>query len=203
MGSPRAKVVMAKTFDELLDLSEFDGESLVAKYIHHGGDINNYATTWEYVAFAYSLAFDELARKAFEPGHRVSNLSIPLFFLARHSIELELKSAILEYAGTDNLAPKVDGHDLLLLWNQLSAYMERWGNPPTDDWGAIVAKQIADIQDVDPRGDRFRYPTDIKGKRFELTHVELEGLIRAHNSITTYLDACASMHSEDYRNGSE
>jgi hypothetical protein len=31
---------MAATFDELLDLSQFDGQSLLAKYIHHGGDIN-------------------------------------------------------------------------------------------------------------------------------------------------------------------
>ncbi len=193
---------MAKAYDELLDLSEFDGQSLIAKYIHQGGDINNYATTWEYVAFTYSLAFDELARKAYEPGHRVNHLSIPLFFLARHSVELELKSAIIEYAGTDETLPKIDGHDLVSLWNQLSAYMARWGNPTTDDWGVIVAKQIADIQEVDPKGDRFRYPTDIKGKRFELTHVELAGLILAHNSIATYLDACATMHSEGYRNES-
>jgi len=190
---------MDKTYDELLDLSEFDGQSLMVKYIHHGGDINHFATTWNYVAFTYNLAFDELARKAYQPGHRVSNLSIPLFFLARHAIELELKSTIIEYAGTDDVEPKLDGHDLVSLWKQLSAYMEKWGTPTTDEWGVIVAEQIADIQEVDPKGDRFRYPTDIKGKRFELTHIELAGLITAHNSITTYLDACASMHSEGYR----
>ncbi|MBW7973254.1 hypothetical protein [Bradyrhizobium sp. BR 10289] len=188
-----------KTYDELLDLSEFDAQSMMTKYIHHGGDINNFATTWEYVSFTYSLAFDELARKAYQPGHRVSNLSIPLFFLARHSIELALKGTIIEYAKTDDVAAKTDGHDLVALWDRLSASMERWGCSTTDDWGVVVAKQIADIQEVDPRGDRFRYPTDIKGKRFELTHVELEGLIRAHNSITTYLDACTTMLTEGYR----
>jgi hypothetical protein len=99
-----------KTFDELLDLSEFDGQSMMAKYIHHGGDINNFATTWEYVSFTYSLAFDELARKAYQPGHRVSNLCIPLFFLARHSIELALKGTIPEYA--DDAMP--EGHDLVV-----------------------------------------------------------------------------------------
>jgi hypothetical protein len=119
-----------KTYDELLDLSEFDGQSMVAKYIHHGGDVNHYATTWDYVAFTYSLAFDELARKAYQPGHRISNLSIPLFFLARHSIELALKGTILEYA--DDAKP--EGHDLVVLWKQLSAHMEDWGCPATDDW---------------------------------------------------------------------
>jgi hypothetical protein len=191
---------MVETFDELLDLSEFDGQSLVAKYIHHGGDTNTYATTWEFVAYTYSRAFDALARQAFGAGHRGATLSIPLFFLARHSIELALKSAILEYSETDEeTKPKLDGHDLVALWKQLSAYMERWGSPAADDWGIIVSAQIADIQEVDPRGDRFRYPTDVKGKWFELTNVELEGLVRAHNSIMTYLDACATMHSEGCR----
>jgi hypothetical protein len=188
---------MAESFDELLDLSEFDGYSPIAKYIHHGGYINTYATTWEYVAYSYSRAFQELARKEYEASYRGSNLSIPLFFLARHSIELALKSTILEYADTDETAPKLEGHDLLALWEQLSASMDRWGSPATDDWGIMVGTLIADIQQADPRGDRFRYPQDVKGKRFELTHVELAGLVRAHNSITSYLDGCATMHSEN------
>jgi hypothetical protein len=127
------------------------------------------------------------------------NLSIPLFFLARHSIELALKTAILEYAQTDDLAARTDGHDLVALWDQLSRYMSRWGVPAEDDWGMVVAKQIADINEVDPRGDRFRYPTDVKGKIFDLTYIELAGLIQAQKSITTYLDACATMHSESCR----
>jgi hypothetical protein len=147
------------------------------------------------VAYSYSRAFEELARKAFEASYRGGNLSTPLFFLARHSIELALKSTILEYAESDDTTPKLEGHDLIALWEQLSAYMDRWGSPTTDDWGIMVRKLISDIQDADPRGDRFRYPSDVKGKRFELTHVELEGLVRAHNSITSYLDGCATMHT--------
>jgi hypothetical protein len=55
------------------------------------------------------------------------------------------------------------------------------------------------MQDVDPKGDRFRYPLDIKGRPFEPKWVEIEGLIRAHNGITTYLDGSATMHAEEYR----
>lgn len=190
---------MAETFDELLDLSEFDGHSQVAKYIHRGSDVNSYAKTWEYVSYSYARAFEELARKAFEMSHRGGNLSSPLFFLARHSVELALKSTLLEYAESDQTPPKLDGHDLVALWDQLEGYMGRWGSPATDDWGRMVRALITDIQDADPRGDRFRYPTDIKGNPFELTHIELEGLIRAHNSITSYLDGCATMHSESAR----
>jgi hypothetical protein len=140
---------MAETFDELLDLSEFDGHSQIAKYIHRGSEVNSYASTWEYVAYGYSRAFDELARKAFEMSHRGGNLSTPLFFLARHSIELALKSTILEYADSDETLPRLEGHDLIALWEQLAGYMDRWGSPATDDWGRMVRKLVSDIQEAD------------------------------------------------------
>jgi hypothetical protein len=158
---------MAETFDELLDLSELESSSEIAKFIDKDCGINNYVNTWEYVSYSYSRAFEALARKAFEEGARGGNLGNPLLFLARHSIELELKSAIVEYSETEETTPELAGH--------------------------------ADIQEADPRGDRFRYPLDIKGQSFEPSRVEIEGLIRAHNSVTTYLDACAEMHSEGYR----
>lgn len=199
MGSPSATEVMAETFDELLDLSNFDGSSEVAKFIHEDSGINTYADTWAYVSYTHSRAFEALARNAFEDGIRGGNLGNPLFFLARHSIELELKSAIVEYTETDAILPDLAGHNLVILWDQLCGYMERWGVPATGEWGVNVAKIIADIHEADPRGDRFRYPLDIKGKPFEPTRVEIEGLIRAHNSATNYLDACAQTHSEGYR----
>jgi hypothetical protein len=191
---------MAETFDELMDLSEFDGHSQITQFVHKDSDINAYNSTWEFVAYSYERAFEELARKVFEEGsHRVSNLSNPLFFLARHSVELAIKSTIDEYARTDEKEPDLAGHHLLDLWDQLAGYMDRWGVSADDDWGRIVRQQVAHMQEADPKGDRFRYPLDIKGKPFEPKWVEIEGLIRAHNSITTYLDGSATMHAEDYR----
>jgi hypothetical protein len=190
---------MAENFDELLDMSELESSSEIAKFIYKDCGINNYASTWQYVSYSYSRAFEALARKAFDEGARGGNLGNPLLFLARHSIELELKSAIVEYSETDDTSPELAGHNLVALWKHLCGYMERWGVPANDDWGVNVAKAIADIQEADPRGDRFRYPLDIKCQPFEPSRVEIEGLIRAHNSVTTYLDACAEMHSEGYR----
>jgi hypothetical protein len=40
-----------------------------------------------------------------------------------------------------------------------------------------IMRLLAQIQDADPRGDRFRYPLDIKGKPFEPKWVEIEGLM--------------------------
>jgi hypothetical protein len=104
---------MAEMFDQLLDLSEFDGHSQVAQFIHKDSEVNSYTSTWEFVAYSYQRAFEELARKVFEEGrHRISNLSFPLFFLARHSIELSLKATIDEYSLTDPDEPGLAGHHL-------------------------------------------------------------------------------------------
>jgi hypothetical protein len=105
----------ATTFDDLLDLSEFDGHSQITQFVHKDSDINIYNSTWEFVAYSYQRAFEELARKVFEEGgHRVSNLN-PQFFLGRHSVELAIKSTIDEYARTDEKEPDLAGH-LLDLW---------------------------------------------------------------------------------------
>jgi len=56
---------MAETFDELLDLSELESSSEIAKFIDKDCGINNYVNTWEYVSYSYSRAFEALARKAF------------------------------------------------------------------------------------------------------------------------------------------
>jgi hypothetical protein len=108
---------MATSFEELLDLSEFDGTSQIAEFIHKEDEgINTYRSTWSYVSYSYSRAFDELARKAFDDAARGANLGNALFFLARHSIELELKNIIVEYAETDDIPPQLTGHDLVTLW---------------------------------------------------------------------------------------
>ena len=118
------------------------------------------------IAYSYERAFQELARKVFEEGrHRVSNLSSPLFFLARHSVELAIKSTIDEYAKTDEKKPDLAGHHLLELWDQLAGYMARWGVSADDNWGLIVRQQIAHMQEADPKGDRFRYHWTLRESR--------------------------------------
>lgn len=49
------------------------------------------------------------------------------------------------------------------------------------------------IDEIDPNGETFRYPTDRKGKPFNYTRVEIEGLVRAHHHVTLITDASISM----------
>lgn len=63
---------------------------------------------------------------------------MPLFLLARHSIELHLKDTIREYAKTDDMPADLGTHNLMRLWNQLGTYMERYGIPADDEWGSTA-----------------------------------------------------------------
>ena len=107
-------------------------------------------------------------------------LVLPLFYLARHSIELHLKDAILEFAKTDDVMPDLEGHGLMQLWNQFKDYMDRWGTPADDEWGVYIEKLMNHLHQHDPDGERFRYPENKKREPFGLTRVDLEDLVRAH-----------------------
>jgi hypothetical protein len=58
---------------------------------------------------------------------------MPLFYLARHSIELHLKEAILFYSEQHPRPPEIEGHRLMSLWNQLLRYMRGVGYPTDDE----------------------------------------------------------------------
>ena len=76
---------MAETFDELLDLSEFDGQSQITQFVHKDSDINAYNSTWEFVAYSYQRAFEELARKVFEEGQAQDQQPLESSILSREA----------------------------------------------------------------------------------------------------------------------
>jgi hypothetical protein len=112
---------------------------------------------------------------------------------------LALKAAILEYAKTDETEPKLGTHSLVSLWVQLGEFMDRWYLGTKDDWGEYCGKLVAHMHDSDPDGERFRYPSNRQGKKFEVTRLDVEQLVRAEWHLTMYLDACCEMHSEGFK----
>jgi hypothetical protein len=191
---------MADIWEQLLDLHEIEQfPSAAAKFVHRDPSGSAYEKTWERFSYGYSAAFEILARKCIEKDADLGLLSTSLFYLARHSVELALKAAILEYAETDKTEPKLGTHSLESLWVQLGEFMDRWGLGTKDDWGEYCGKLIAHMHDSDPDGERFRYPSNRQGKTFELTRLDVEQLIRAEWHLTMYLDACCEMHSEGFK----
>ncbi|MCA0035062.1 hypothetical protein [Mesorhizobium sp. B263B2A] len=150
-----------------------------------------YNKTWEYFASAYSRIFDKLATEALanwpssEVAHEV------LFYLCRHSLELSLKNAILGCSEPE--LPDLNGHSLLQLWSRLQALVRDHGFTSDEDWTNHCGRLIQHIHDVDPDGERFRYPTDKDHKRFLFTKMDLEGLAVAHWHIGMVAEANVEM----------
>ncbi|QND70825.1 hypothetical protein [Tardiphaga robiniae] len=188
---------MGDPFEDFYDEIDNLGSDF-AKFIHPREFGERWEGTWTYFAFSYDRAFEQLGRKAYEDGSRGMHLIEPLFFLARHSIELALKATIVDFAQIGEVTPQLTGHKLLDLWDQLYAVMDRYGYPPNDDWGIKCRSLVAHIHEIDPEGDRYRYPSNRKGVEFAGTNIDVEGLIKAHGHVTTYLDACRSMYAAGY-----
>ncbi len=148
--------------------------------------------TWENFCGVYGEAFNLLAEKLLAEWHG-SRLAIPLFFLCRHSVELSIKSAINEYAQSAGEIPDIQGHSLLRLWNELMRQSAAAGYRNDDAWTVHCDKLIRHLHDVDPDGERFRYPTSRSGIEFECTKVDVERLAVAHWHIGVLCDAMGEM----------
>lgn len=151
-----------------------------------------------FYAFSYETAFEQLVERAKERWPGGGLLQLPLFYLARHSIELHLKWAIDEYGNYTNDRQANSGHNLLALWNELNRQFELAGMPSSDEWGKHCDKLIKYLHSIDPTGESFRYPHDLKGQRFQYTYVEFDGLVKAHHNLTMFCGASLDVLG-DYR----
>jgi hypothetical protein len=110
---------MGDVLIDLLELTEIERVPAKVRKFLHRDEPHGYAKTWEYFSYGYGSAFDELARKALETWPNRDYLSMPLFLLARHPIELHLKDTILEYTKTDDTPADLGTHNLMQLWTSV------------------------------------------------------------------------------------
>lgn len=189
---------MPDDFQSIIDEAEsFSIPRKFERFLHREEAPSTAEYTTFLFAFAYERAFEELANAAHSHWHN-GILRAPLFYLARHSIELHLKSAIKEFESYTGEDAKNCGHNVLDLWREFQRLQLVAGLPGTGDddtWGSHVEKLINHIHAIDPTGEAFRYPENNAGKKFEYTRVELDGLVKAHHHITSYCSA-----SMDYLN---
>lgn len=167
--------------------------SVVKPFLKHRPRSDSYYTTWESFCGAYGRAFDSLSAMLLEEGRDPGQLGAPIFFLCRHSIELSIKWAIIEHARSAGENPKIEGHSLIKLWRELLKQFELAGFPSDDDWTVYCGKLVEHIHNVDPDGERFRYPESRQGTPFGYTAVELKELAVAHWHIGMLCDGAGEM----------
>lgn len=166
--------------------------SRVKRFLRQAPDTGGYEQTWEYFVGSYGGAFDLLAESTL-PNWQSGQLAPPIFFLCRHSIELSIKSAIVEYASSVGQEPNIGGHSLLQLWSELGRQIQAAGYDFPDEWGEYCGKLVDHLHNVDPDGERFRFPVSRRGAAFRTTEYELRELAVAHWHIGMYCDGCIGM----------
>jgi hypothetical protein len=186
-------------FADLIDIvGSFEIPTKMERFLHREAPPSTSERTLSYFAFSYELAFNHLAGSIRERWHTNGLMQAPLFYMARHSMELHLKWAIEEFESYTGEKSKDYGHSLLDLWHELNRQQFDLADLPgrDDAWGKHVDKLIKHIHGIDPKGDSFRYPHSVGGKLFNYTRVEFEGLVKAHGHITGYCGASLDVLGE-------
>ncbi len=168
-----------------------------APFLHRDKTAENWSQSMGYYAHGYTYAFQRLVMVAIEMWPLAEYLRMPVFYLARHSAELQLKNVIKEYS-TANGQPytAADEHSLTKLWNKAAKQLELAGWPTDDDWSKYCGKLVQHLNEKDANGERFRYPEANDGTPFECTRVDLEELAKAHANVTLWCDAAIDMLHE-------
>lgn len=160
-------------------------------------DTDQIIMTMSYMAYAYGKAFTEYAGPALDDWPRGDYIIQPMVYLARHSMELYLKWAIVEYQNfLGDHSDKTDHHGLIKLWNTLTKLLAKAGAPTDSDYSRHCLRLLNHINEIDPDGEQFRYPHDNAGETFELAKVHLEELVKAHYLVSTYAEGSVDMISD-------
>ena len=164
------------------------------KFLHRERAPAEWTQSFGLYAYGYSYAFERMVMIAIELWPRADYLQMPVFFLARHAAELQLKEIIERYATYLRVPPETASeHRLLKLWERACSLMASAGAPASDRWTNHCRKLVQHLHDADPDGQRFRYPQDNSGTPFSYTRVELEQLAKAHGHIRLWCEASVDM----------
>src|SRR5277367_1499914 len=116
------------------EIQNFKVPQRFEKFLIRGEPASHSEQTLEYYGFAYEQAFNTLAERSLDRWHSGGFLTLPLFYLARHSIELSLKRAIAGFAEYTREDPPDCGHSLMRLWNELKRQFGVAKMPEIDEW---------------------------------------------------------------------
>ena len=142
---------------------KFFQPDFIPKWQPRGDNYLNYANVYK---TAVQILLDNLQNT----GHDHAYQNIPLLYLFRHYIELQLTGLIF-YGSiiSDNLSEDIDefmkeareSHNLMKLLNKLKEV-----EIPDKYWNKTVTTFITNLDKLDNKSDRFRYPENRIGQEF-------------------------------------
>jgi hypothetical protein len=148
------------------------------------------------IATAYRMAARRLVDDVLAQGGDQDFLIGPISYLYRHSIELALKHII---ATGYELLGRIQGlphhHDLAALWREARVVILHV-DPRAGHECERVDGEIAELADVDPASDAFRYPSRRDGQAAwpaDLSLIDLQHLGESMDSLAERLEAAGDM----------
>lgn len=139
------------------------------KDITKAGSATNYNAAVAQNGFGDEYSYEEGYFKAFQVIAEIAKVDsdsfiMPTMFMARHFIELTLKDLIFNLSitfGEPLATNQKNSHDLKALCDKLRELALKFDFPQFADY--TFSKIIYQIDDISPKSDEYRYPTDQKG----------------------------------------
>lgn len=161
-----------------------------------------------YTDYALADAFREVADAAIETGLHgetppsPTRLLVPVLYLYRHSLELQMKSMLADairhgiVADSRKLTKAMSDHNLHKLWNWTRRAIEKlW--PDEDHTPVNVSERvILELHRIDRSGQGFRYAYDKGGEHRHIDSipkcVDLANLRQVLDGVLNFLGGAAS-----------
>jgi len=121
---------------------------------------NKIFMTLSFMGYAYGEAFTQLAESALDDWPKKNYIVQPMLYLARHSMELNLKWVISTYQEyLNDYTEKTDHHSLTKLWNTLTTLLLTAGAPTDIDYSKHCLKLLITLAGTTPMASDFGIPT--------------------------------------------
>jgi hypothetical protein len=194
---------MPKSLLELVDLEYHwpeAGDQLLTGKSNWPTDADLGAWSRSYSAFIWSFtnAAETLVDAVTTGKQRADRIAWPLLYLYRHTVELALKDCLIDAATFLGEPLDFPNHHRLKDINDILLQLLAKLDFPTNDASVSAFSHILeDLDQFDPSGTAFRYPTDRKGAPHVLpvTHVDIVDLQRGVMKLLNFLD-CTSQQIE-------
>ena len=158
------------------------------------------------VSEKYRTAADLLVDAVDEnlPDTSTDAMFLPVMYLYRHSIELELKSCVSSIFFDERRQGKITKdkilrrHELLPLWRIVEEYCyKRW---PNEDGQVVdnVDSLINELHQMDPNGQSFRYHTNKKGVSVTGSYPSFSNLYQIQAALGAVLNFLSGVSSSAY-----
>ena len=137
---------------------------------YHNACLNFTSERFTLYIKGYKEAADKLVVSVMEDRSHLDFIVLPIIFLYRQFLELNLKYLVREGNRLLDVAPKSKtgfsgGHDLPFLWKECKAVLVQIGAQYPElqiskDDLKVVGQLLTELSQLDPGSDSFRYPVD-------------------------------------------